>query len=179
VAEVETSLDETWSQLEGAADLAAGTHLVSTPVERVSERRYGLRIVRPSGHCPGESVTGMGVEALPIEGPANREQKVDVSGMSELLGRPKQRDSLPRLSEPQENLSESDKGIFVSRIENPSLLERHSSPGELLASQAGISQTHIELHGTGIKSETLLQHREGPLIVTLVVESMRALVVFL
>src|SRR5690606_3637186 len=62
MAEVDAGLVMVRIQLEGAAQIAAGTGLVPEAVQRVAERGDGLRAVRPERGGLEEDLAGLGEE---------------------------------------------------------------------------------------------------------------------
>src|SRR6266566_3136763 len=81
------------------------------------------------------------------------------------------------VAELEEHLAQAREGVLVVRVETDRLLERATRPQVLLAGEARVPHAHVQLHRVGVETEAFTQDLDRFVVVSFVVELMRAFVV--
>ena len=164
-------------ELEGAAQPIQGVGFVAEAVRRVAYARRCLRRVGVRREGDLEEPPRLVEHGLAEQGAPHLEHQIVIVAKPEGEDPVEAGHSARAVAELEQHLAQARQGVFVVRVEADRLLERATGPKVLLAGEPRVAHPHVELHGMGIEPEACSQGLDRFVVLSFVVELMRAFVV--
>ena len=177
VAEVDACLAMIAVELERTPEGRDRGVVIPDAMLRITHARDSLRGIR---HLEGRDVEELARrfdQRLAEECASRLQHQLDVVPVPEFENPAEVLDGGLMLAELQERLAEPRERILVLGIEHQRFLEALPRPRVFLASEARVTDPHVQLHRVRVERESLTEHIERLIILAIVVQLMRALIV--
>ena len=145
----------------------------------IPQHRDRLGVVGGLLQCHVKEALRIVQQVLTKEHAGNLQHQFDVVVVAEVEDPVERPNGRRLLAELEQRLAEAGERVFVVGVEDQRFFETLARPSKLVARQARIPDTNVELDGVGIERQPLAQHAEGVIVVPFVVELVSPLVVLL